>query len=923
MDVNEFNKLKNRAAEILKNTSYNAKEENYDVNSLIEELNTFRIELELQNEELRNSNLNLIRERERYYSLFDNTPAGNIILDSDYNIYEINKSAAKILQSSRLELVGKSFTNFIHNQSQDLFYLSLVDLEENNYLHDFELQIKGAIGKRIFTSASVIKFIDENQKILFRLSLIDNTDKKAVEKKLNESVNLYESLVSSISLILFRVDSESNIVYANDVFTKFFNLDKNDIIGKHVSYAFPPRLANTILSDNLLCKSMDDSLTVIEEFSGVNDNHNYLQVVRTPIHDLDGNISGIQIVMWDITEMKQAESILKNSEYKYRKLVEDSSDLFVISDGEGNISYVGENCYQITGFTSYEALNIKIYDQMHPDDKENIRVAYKKSFENTSETNTTLGRFKHKNGHWVWFELAITNMTQDPVINGIITNVRDVTKRIESDNLIHEAEERYRFLFNFLPDGIVLIDPETSRAIDFNQAAYKDLGYTAEEFANLNINDYDAIETPEITKERIENIMNYGEDEFESIHRKKDGTLRAVLVKVQIIEYKSKKYILALYRDLTSYKQNLKDKEDSDLKFRTLVDSAFDGIYLLNEREYIYANESFCNITGYTHDEIVSNEFDITDLLTPNSKEFFEERYKKRQAGENISNKYEMQIITKSGELKCIEISTATIGTGEKSIIGIVRDITANKKAESEIRNAKESAERAAEIANTILNNLGHELRTPLNGMLGFTKLLKAEITDPDHVEMMRMVEMSGERLKKTLSALFVLTELDSLKYDLMFDLCELNTFISMYDKTTIEMIQDKPIEFELQLSDKQIEFMTDEYLLHQAIYEILDNAYKFTESGKVSIQVDKRLISSKEKAIIEITDSGIGIDLDRMTHIFEPFRQGSEGIQRKHEGMGLGLTIVKKIVEKLNGYYEIDSSINEGTTVRLIFDCN
>jgi signal transduction histidine kinase len=295
------------------------------------------------------------------------------------------------------------------------------------------------------------------------------------------------------------------------------------------------------------------------------------------------------------------------------------------------------------------------------------------------------------------------------------------------------------------------------------------------------------------------------------------------------------------------------------------------------------------------------------------------ERSKKRNAGENVPKSFELELITKNGEYKTIEIGTETIEVNnQKSILGIVRDITDRKNMEIEIQKGKELAEKSAEIANTILNNLGHELRTPLNGILGFSRILRSEISDEDHNEMLRLIEISGERLKKTLGTLLILTELDSEKYRIILEKCNLKSIVNDYDMSTIDQVKVKDIKYRIIIEDDNLCIKSDQYLLQQAIYNILDNAYKFTEQGNITLKVYKET----EKAVIEISDTGIGIEEEKLNIIYEPFRQVSEGIQRKYEGVGIGLTIVQRILEQINGNIEIESKVNVGTTIRLIFDC-
>jgi PAS domain S-box-containing protein len=860
---------------------------------------------------------------QRYTKLFDTPNTGNLIIDRYFNIVLANNFIKVLLQADNYNLEKKDFRFFIYKEFLNSFNSFFNNADDDNFNFSTELFLVSFLGKKILVNIYVTKIINDDQNYEFIISITDQTPKHKLELQLAESKEIYESLTSTLPIAIYRINRASIIIDANQTFADSVHRSIPELIGKSINEIYPKDIADKFEINNELAMRMGSQIKLVEDH--IFDSQKiYIEIIRTPVKDIYGKIAGLQLIQHDITEIKKSEEVLKESEYKYRKLVEDSSDLFVISDGKGKILFVGSNCEKVTGYTQEEAIEIKIYEQVHSDDIDLVKSVYIKSFDNKGQTLHCEARFLHKSGHWVWFDMSVTNFDNDPIINGIITNIRDITERKETAELIAEAELRYRSLFNFLPDSISLVDPETRISIEFNQAACQQLGYTKEEYAKLKISDINTTESPVETQSRIERLLVTGFDQFETFHTKKDGSRISVLVKLNVIELNSKKYVLALYQDLTLIKQVQKEKYENEIKFKTIIENAFDGIYLLKGRNFLYVNESLCQIVGYTSDEFLSADFDLNTIISPNSIETVNERLNKIEISGYIPDKYEIEIINKNNEIKYVEVSTSIIEIdNSKVILGIMRDITNRKIIEIEVNKAREAALKSAEITNTILNNLGHELRTPLNGILGFSKILLSEIADEDQLEMVKMIYYSGERLKKTLGSLLTMSELESAKYLIVPELCNLSHFIGMYDDFTIDMLHHKDLKFELVIQDEDVLIMSDEYLLHQALYNILDNSYKFTDYGGIKLQVRKQLsANNKNKAFIEIIDTGFGIEQDKIDLIFLPFRQGSEGIQRKHEGMGLGLTIVQKIIQKLNAEIEIESIMGEGTTVRLIFDC-
>jgi len=916
--MNNWEKFEKNLAELKANPDMDK------VDILLEEINIYRFELEAQNEELKRTNMILYESQRKYEDLFNSIPISNILIDSDLKIKLYNIQTVILLQAERFTLKGEDFTKFISPDFQDAFYFSINGLDENNPSVSMELFLTAYLGRKIPSTASIRLSKDINGNIEYIISLIDQTNRRKLELELIESKSIYDSLASTLPFGIIRTDKNSVILDSNKFFSELFHSDYSSIIGKPIREIVSNDIADRIESNNAFILRTGKTITEISDyFDPLTRERKYLEIIEIPILDLLGNVSGIQILIKDVSEFKKSEQVLKDSEYKFRKLVEDSSDLFLISDGNANFFYVGANSESITGYSPEEALKLKIYDHIHNDYQDIIKNAYMESFNNKGMTISTEGVFRHKDGTWKWLELKITNCMDDPLIKGIITNIRDISDKKETWKIITEAENRYRTLFEFLPNGLLLIDPKTKKAIDFNNAAYINLGYSAEEFASMTINQYDIVETEEVTRKRIKKIIETGGDDFETRHRRKDGSSVEVLVKVRSININSQTLMMVMYQDISELRAILKEKEESELKFQAVVENALDGIYLLKGKHFIYVNDAISRITGYTRDEILSQEFDVDRLLIGNSKDFVNERIQMRESGSENSNNYEVEIINKENEKRIIDISTKTYTLNDVVLsIGIMRDITERKLIENELKSAKDAALKSVEITNTILNNLGHELRTPLNGILGFTKILMMELDDPELLEMTKLITFSGQRLKRTLEALLTLSEIESDKYNLILDQVNLTHFLSMYDNFTIDLLQDKPIEYSLDLSEEDIVISSDEFMLHQILYNILDNSYKFTDNGFVKMKLSKEFVENKNKAIIEICDSGIGIEEDKIEVIFLPFRQGSEGVSRKFEGIGLGLTIVQKIIQKLNGKLEIFSEVGKGTNIRLLFDC-
>ncbi len=213
------------------------------------------------------------------------------------------------------------------------------------------------------------------------------------------------------------------------------------------------------------------------------------------------------------------------------------------------------------------------------------------------------------------------------------------------------------------------------------------------------------------------------------------------------------------------------------------------------------------------------------------------------------------------------------------------------------------------------LANISHELRTPMNGILGYAEMLMMDLNDPKLREMASMIFKSSRRLHDTLDSLIDLSKLESKIQKLELENIELVTVLEDIKASFESFAKEKGLSVTSEHKHPRIYFSTDPRIFNKIISNVLSNAIKYTSKGEIKLLTD--FIDGK--IIIKISDTGIGISADNLSKIFEPFRQESEGFNRKYEGTGIGLTLTKKFVELLEGNLDIDSEVGKGTTVTII----
>lgn len=291
---------------------------------------------------------------------------------------------------------------------------------------------------------------------------------------------------------------------------------------------------------------------------------------------------------------------------------------------------------------------------------------------------------------------------------------------------------------------------------------------------------------------------------------------------------------------------------------------------------------------------------------------------------------YEMEfrIIRPSGQARFIRLEGRCELDNEGDVValfGIMQDITERTQYERELRDAKESSERAYAAKSQFLANMSHELRTPLNAIIGFSEMMQRQllgpIGTPKYLDYITGIRESGEHLLDLITDILDMSKIEAGKYEL--DLEEFN--LVKVIRLSTHMMEGRALDAEVKIIN---DFTIEEQILNadrravmQILLNVLSNAVKFTEpQGTVRVEC----VPKENHVVIRITDTGIGIPANKIQYVTRPFEQAANQYSRNHEGSGLGLSITKDLVELHGGSLHLESTVGIGTcvTIRLPYDC-
>lgn len=372
-----------------------------------------------------------------------------------------------------------------------------------------------------------------------------------------------------------------------------------------------------------------------------------------------------------------------------------------------------------------------------------------------------------------------------------------------------------------------------------------------------------------------------------------------------------------LKRILTRIEKNNNQIQLSEIKYKALFESATDAILMVrdNDGRIVDANPSACTILGKERDQLVT--MSVLNLLSPADGESPLPFYSPEQ-GWGDYFLAEAKWVPADNKVHTIEVSGRRIHLiGENYIFLIVRDITMQKEFQQQLIQAKEKAEESDRLKSSILANMSHELRTPLNGILGFSDILREELKSTELVTMAENIKDSGNWLLRTLDSILTLSQLESGKVNPNPAETDMAPVILEVVNTFQAQARDKEIYIKASVPETLM-CISDQRLIRQIVMHLVDNAIKFTQTGGITVEA---FFSTSDPTNLNIlvSDTGIGIPAKNVEMIFQGFRQVSEGMGRKFQGSGLGLTIVRKTIDLLNGTISLESEPGKGSIFRVM----
>jgi PAS domain S-box-containing protein len=353
------------------------------------------------------------------------------------------------------------------------------------------------------------------------------------------------------------------------------------------------------------------------------------------------------------------------------------------------------------------------------------------------------------------------------------------------------------------------------------------------------------------------------------------------------------------------------------------LNAAATSILITNRKgEILWCNPAFTELTGYTSAEAIGQNPRILKSGHHDGA-FYQHLWKRILAGRiwhgEIVNK------RKDGSLYTQEITITPVRDAGGQIahfIAIEQDITVRKRAEAELRRARDAAETANRAKSLFLSNMSHELRTPLNSVIGFSNILlknKSGKLDAADLGFLERIAANGKHLLDMIGQVLELSDIEAHRVQVKAAPVALDRLVLEVIDSFGFQLRDRPLKLAAELPDRIASLETDEPKLKQVLVALIGNALKFTERGSVVVGVTLDEIT-RRPVRLDVADTGIGIPADQLAVIFEAFQQADFGMARKYGGVGLGLTLAKALCDLMGHRIVVRSETGKGSTFSVIF---
>jgi PAS domain S-box-containing protein len=883
----------------------------------------------------------LANTERRYRALIENAPDGIVLVELGGKITYASPSVTRLFGYTQEEALASDPNELTHPEELPMVLTELAALiEDPTHIPTLQYRFlhKNGEWRWIESTFSNLLTLPSVEGIV--INFRDIHARKLAEEALKKSQALLTEAqrIGRIGHIEWN-DGEQSLIFSDEVFA---------ILGVPHGTAITQQTIAGMMAPEERARIQELDMQAIQQRSDMN----YEYVVRLRdgserwIHQLgrmtyDDNGVPIRMmaIIQDVTERKQAEEALRAGEERFRTVADFTYDLEYWLDENRQLQYISPSCARLTGYRRDEFMpNPALLETIvHPEDRPLYHQHLAEEFDMPAHGSIDF-RIVTAGGLERWVTHTCQGVyTADGKPRGRRVSVRDITERRHAVEELRASEARYRLLSEELearvrqrtaevqdlyenaPTGYHSLDAN-GNFVMVNQTELNWLGYTREEMVGRAAGDFMTEASRGVFGEYFARFRQRGwlkDIELDLVRR--DGTILPVSLNATAIRDEAGNFVMSRSTlfDITERKRAENELKRNANFTRALLNSIPTPVfYKDSEGRYLGCNRAFAELMGKTSEEIMGK---LPHQVWPTA---LADVYRQKDIDLMQSQEiqiYESTICDKDGNTRpVIFVKNAFLDESGKSagLVGAFIDITERKRAEETLLQANMALERAMRMKDEFLATMSHELRTPLTGILGLSEALQLEVYGGLNVRQMKTVnsiENSGRHLLALINDVLDLSKVEAGKLELEIAPCALEEICRASLQLTKGMAHQKHQQVNYAASIDAVFLDVDARRIKQVLVNLLSNAIKFTpENGELGLVVEHD--QTNRQVTLIVWDKGIGIKPENLSRLFQPFTQIDGSLAREYSGTGLGLALVRRLVELHNGSVAVESVFGEGS---------
>ena len=877
------------------------------------------------------------------------------LMDTSEGRYvDVNDEFLRVTSYSRTEVLGRRPADLGLEFDQDTLARIAEALKSTGAIRNVEIPMKLRNGRTLTVLWSAVKLRLGDRRC--RLSIArDITDLRRAEFTLRETESRLREIINHVPLIISAIDRDGKYILMQGRGAKLISANPGAIVGRsaYAVHRDRPRLI----------EGMQAALAGEESVAETEINGHYLEVWRGPIRNADGEITGAFGVNTDITARISAENELlvrmrqhEATAHLAARALEGASLGELLAEAaesaraglqadfasvlEYDEASRGMRLSATTGDDASEYLNLLSGEQestlwklvlnggepvISQDISADARFRAHRRLLERGARSVVSAPIHSRNANFgalsAYSRSPRSYTREDAGFVRSLANVLAVAiERSRGESRLRENESYLRTLIENSTDVIVVLDDENRiRFINepgarmFGQSSESMVGRVGGDFVHpqdlpLRDQNFTFARAHPGVPARCELRLLGGDGGWrvcEIVTRTIDqiGGAPALLVNLRDITDRR-----AAERDYALFASIVAASDDAIMSF------TFDGMVTSwnGGAERLYGHPA-SRILGRNIESLLSYD-EVADL---------QRRFARFRAGATEDH-YETKRLRGDYTTIVVSVALSPIRDSDGAVIGvaaIARDITEHKRAEAELKRARDAAVEATRLKSAFLANMSHEIRTPINIILGYGDLIGSyllERGDTSQTEYLDAISRASRRLLHTISNILDYSRLESGNFQLDRRPLRLAEIVAREVEDAREPAAEKGLALKLEIGAPDLTAEADEYSVAQAVRQVLDNAIKFTHRGGVAVRVERP--APNQGARVIVADTGVGIDPKFLSRLLEPFSQEDSGYTRKFEGAGLGLALARRFLDLNNASLKIESRKGEGSTVTLQF---